>query len=318
MNSFDLLRLLAAAAVILHHCRPFSGQPPIRFFDLDPGALGVGVFFVISGYLVTGSLQRSAGVGDYVRKRLLRIEPALIVSLLITAFVVGAMVTSLPLGEYLRRPEVYLYVLRNALLYPVTYDLPGVFTHNPIAAVNPSLWTLRLEFTCYLGLAALGVMKLLRLWIVLVLASVAALAVAALTFLWPQAMATDAGRMALVGAQYGFLFLAGAALWLHGRSPPMWALLSASFLITPLWILGLPVAVILLGRLRGPRLPADISYGLYIYACPVQQVLAMSGPVGIWPSLLITTPLAVASWFLIEKPVLRLKTVRAAPAASAP
>lgn len=306
MNSFDLLRLLAAVAVIVHHTRPLRGEPALRFFHLDFGALGVGVFFVISGYLVTASLLRSASLSDYLKKRLLRIEPALVVSLALTALVLGAAETTLPLGDYLRRPQVYLFVLRNALLYPVTYRLPGVFEHNPIADVNPSLWTLRLEFTCYLGLAALGGLGLARKWVLAALAGVAAATVAALVLVWPQAAGPWWGHVLLVGSQFGFLFLAGAFLQLAGR-PPLWTLASLAFLATPMWILGLPAPVIILGELRSRRLPADVSYGLYIYAAPVQQALAAAGALTFVASLALTLPLAAASWFLVERPALRFK-----------
>lgn len=318
MNSFDLLRLLSAVAVILHHVGPLSGQPALRLAYTDFGALGVGAFFVISGYLVTPSLQRSATIGDYLKKRLLRIEPALIVSLVLTSLVLGAMVTTLPLGAYFSNPQVYLYILQNALLYPTTYDLPGVFTANPVTAVNPSLWTLRLEFTCYLGLAALALARLLRLRIVLGLAAAAALTVLALGVIWPTLAATGAARIGLTAAEFGFLFLAGAAIHLSGRRPPLWSLLTAGFLLTPMWILGLPALVIWLGELRSPRLPADISYGLYIYAGPVQQALAMAGGLSFWASLALTAPVAVASWFLVERPALRLKPKPAAAAREPP
>ena len=307
MNSFDLLRLLAAVAVIFHHVRPFSGEPAIRIFSLDFGALGVGVFFVISGYLVTGSFQRSDGLWDYVKKRLLRIEPALFVSLVVTALGLGAAVTTLPLGEYFSRPEVWLYVLKNALLYPVTYDLPGVFETNPLSEVNPSLWTLRFEFTCYLALAALGAAGLLRKGVLAALAVAMALLAFCLSVLRPDLAAAGAPRMALIGAQFGFLFVAGALVKLLGRPLPLWTLASVGFLATPMWILGLPALVILLGEVKSVRLPADVSYGLYIYACPLQQILVMSGALSFWASVAVTLPLAVASWFLVERPALRLK-----------
>ncbi len=157
MNSFDLLRLLAAAAVVFHHVAPLSGRPAQRLFSTDFGELGVGVFFVISGYLVTASWRRTPRLWTFLKKRLLRIEPALVASLAVTALVLGAFATTLPPADYFRAPQVWLYVVRNALLYPVTYELPGVFTHNPLpAVVNGSLWTLRLEFSFYLGVAALG------------------------------------------------------------------------------------------------------------------------------------------------------------------
>jgi peptidoglycan/LPS O-acetylase OafA/YrhL len=307
VNSFDWLRLLAAGMVIYHHLYPLSGRAPAAFFAADYGALGVGIFFVISGYLVSGSLARSATLGDYLKKRLLRIEPGLIVSLLVTALVLGATVTTLPMGAYFASPQVWLYVAKNALLYPTDYALPGVFTANPFpAVVNGSLWTLRLEFSCYLALAVLAAMNLLRPNIVAVLAGLAAAGLVALHLVWPA----QAGwlRLADVAVLNGYLFLGGVWLNLSGKPPPWWALAAGVLLLmTPLWALGLPAVVLGLGRIEAPRLPADLSYGLYIYAFPVQQILAAHGALSLWASVALTLPFAAASWFLVEKPALRFK-----------
>ena len=316
LNSFDWLRLLAAAMVIHHHVYPLSGRTAPSFFFADYGALGVGIFFVISGYLVSGSLARSATLGDYIKKRLLRIEPGLIVSLLVTALALGATVTTLPLAQYLTSPQLWLYVAKNTLLYPVEYTLPGVFAANPFpAVVNGSLWTLRLEFSCYLALAALAAVKLLRPRVVTVLVLIAAAGLVALHLIWPP----EAGwlRLADVAVLNGFLFLGGVWLHLHGKPPPWWVVAASLLLLaTPLWALGLPAVVLGLGRLAAPKLPADLSYGLYIYAFPLQQVLAMHGMLSLWTAMAATLPFAAASWFLIEKPALRFKPKAVRPVAT--
>ncbi|MDB5424480.1 MAG: acyltransferase 3 [Phenylobacterium sp.] len=309
MNSFDLLRLAAAIAVIYDHVAPLSGRPVQRLFSTSAAELGVGVFFVISGYLVAASWRRAPDLRRFLGKRLLRIEPALIVSLAVTALVLGAFATSLPLADYLRTPAVWLYVVRNALLYPVTYALPGVFAHNPLPdQVNGALWTLRLEFTCYLGLAALGLAGLLTRRVVAGLAGAAAAVFGVLHVLRPDLAAEGPLRLAGIAAMFGFLFLAGAFLNLRDKPVPAWAAIaSAPLILTPLWILGLPAVVVAVGSLRSVRLPGDISYGLYIYAFPLQQILAGAGHLSFAASLAVTAPFAIASWLLVEKPALRLK-----------
>lgn len=307
MNSFDWLRLLAAGMVIFHHLYALSGRAPPMVFAADYGALGVGVFFVVSGYLVCGSLRRSASLGDYLKKRLLRIGPGLVVSLLVTALVLGPFVTTLSLRDYFASPQVWLYVVRNALLYPVDYALPGVFAANPFpGVVNGSLWTLRLEFSGYLGLAVLAALGLLRPAVVTGLATLAAAAFVVLHLAWPA----QAGwlRLADLAALNGYLFLAGAWLDLRGKPLAWWApAIGLLLLATPLWMLGLPAVVLAVARTPAPRLPADLSYGLYIYAFPLQQILAAHGALTLWASLAATAPFAAASWFLVEKPALRLK-----------
>lgn len=312
-NSFDLLRLLAATTVIAFHASALAGHTPWSMDQINLGALGVGAFFVISGYLVTDSRLRSASLGAFLAKRVLRIEPGLIASLIVTALVLGAFATSLPLGEYLRRREVYLYVAKNALLYPADYGLPRVFEHNPLPmVVNGSLWTLRVEFTLYLGLGLLGAVGLLRTAVMGALAlgfAGAALILQAAPGVVPSALA----HPGLIGSQYAFLFCAGALLRLIDRSLPAWTLASAFLLFTPAWMLGLPILVIWLGNRPSIRLPADLSYGLYIYAFPIQQWLASHGQLSVWTSLAATLPFAAASWLLVEGPALRLKRAGLAP-----
>jgi peptidoglycan/LPS O-acetylase OafA/YrhL len=238
---------------------------------------------------------------------MLRIEPALIAALIVTAFVFGAFVTHLPLGEYLRRKEVYLYVAKNALLYPTAYGLPGVFEHNPVPiVVNGSLWTLRVEFTLYLGLGLLGSVRLLRPTIVTALT----VFFACTTFVLqtaPGLAATVLIHNGPIGSRCAFLFCAGALIRLVDRPLPGWTLASAFLLFTPAWMLGLPILVVWLGNRPSVRLPADLSYGLYIYAFPVQQVLASHGLLSFWTSLAGTLPFAALSWFLVEAPAQRLK-----------
>jgi peptidoglycan/LPS O-acetylase OafA/YrhL len=67
-NNFDLLRILAATQVLGFHL--------VGHFGLDVGYLhileampGVPIFFVISGYLVSDSLERSKSIGQYFRAR---------------------------------------------------------------------------------------------------------------------------------------------------------------------------------------------------------------------------------------------------------
>src|SRR4051812_27001825 len=112
--SFDLMRLAAALLVVVSHTFPLTGRPPLRIWGVeDLGALGVSIFFVISGYLVSASYVRDPK--SYLVKRLLRIEPGLIASLVVTVLALSA-VTTAPPAEYW--PAAGLYVLRNALLYP--------------------------------------------------------------------------------------------------------------------------------------------------------------------------------------------------------
>jgi peptidoglycan/LPS O-acetylase OafA/YrhL len=200
---------------VVSHTFPLSGEPPLTIRGVeDLGALGVSVFFVISGFLVTGSYQRDPK--SYLLKRILRIEPGLIVSLVLTV-VLLAFVTTAPQAEYWRGAT--LYVVRNALLYPATYELPGVFADAPHAGVvNGVLWTLRLEFTFYL------VLMLIRanLKLVVALAGLCAGAWLSLVVTTPGWADEQWSRIAVLAGRNGFLFFAGSALWLTRAKVPLW------------------------------------------------------------------------------------------------
>lgn len=296
--NFDLMRLVAALLVVVSHTFPLAGQAPLRIMGVeDLGALGVAVFFVISGYLVSASYERDPK--SYLFKRILRIEPGLIASLVVTVGLL-AFVTTAPAAEYW--PAAAMYVVRNALLYPATYALPGVFQDVPMAGVvNGVLWTLRLEFTFYVVLLLIRA----RLSLVLALTAICAVVTVTMTFTHPDWADEKLTRVLFLGARSGLLFFAGAAIQLSRRRVPLW-LGGASVVAFPLLgPLALPTAV--LGLARPGKLPADLSYGVYIYAFPLQQMLAAQGQLNVLTAVLAVLPFAAASWFLVEKPSLRLK-----------
>ena len=292
------MRLIAALLVVVSHTFPLSGQPALRIWGVeDLGALGVSIFFAISGYLVSASYLRDPKT--YLAKRLLRIEPGLIASLVVTVVALG-FVTTAPAQVYW--PQAALYVLRNALLYPATYELPGVFQAVPMpGVVNGVLWTLRLEFSFYL------VLMLVRARRGPVLALVAACAVVwlAMTFATPEWAAERPTRIAFLVARNGLLFFAGAALQILSVRVPMWLGGLSALAFPLLGPLALPTAVV--GLARPGKLPADLSYGVYIYAFPIQQLLEAHGQLNLATAVLSVLPFAAASWFLVEKPAQALK-----------
>ena len=296
--NFDVMRLIAALLVVVSHTFPLAGQPALTIRGVeDLGALGVSVFFVISGYLVAASYVRDPK--SYLLKRVLRIEPGLIASLVVTV-VLLSFVTTAPQAEYWRAGA--LYVVRNALLYPATYELPGVFEGVAMAGVvNGVLWTLRLEFTFYLVLWAIRA----RLALVLGLLAACTAVFVVMTFTHPNWADDRVTRIAFLAARNGLLFFAGAAVQLLGWRIPVW--LGAGSVVAFPFIgpLALPTAV--LGLARPGKLPADLSYGVYIYAFPLQQLLAAYGQLNVATAVLAVVPFALMSWFLIERPALKLK-----------
>jgi peptidoglycan/LPS O-acetylase OafA/YrhL len=331
-NNVQLLRLAAAAAVLLFHCYAltdrWTSEPLWRLApELNFGALGVKMFFVISGFLVTQSWLARRRLDQFVVARMLRIYPALLAATLWTIALAAAS-SQLPWPAFLSRPQTGDYLWRTAFGYEVRDRLPGAFAHNPFPdAVNGSLWTLPVELRLYLALAVAGVAGLLArrvAWLV------AGAAICVAVSLWPNLLsAVFAGPPGRVVAELTVLFALGsvAYAWRDALPVSIAAALVAIALIA--WNpSGLPrgplfaplLAYVLLVVAYHPRLVwpgynrvGDYSYGLYVYAFPLQQTIVQRMP-GIEPLALFAwafpAVLAVAalSWHALEQPALGLKS----------
>ncbi len=321
-NRLDLIRLLAALTVLLIHSIPIYGLKNHLFPQIGlAGEMAVMVFFTISGYLITGSYLASRSLKPFLLNRSLRIFPGLI-GVTLCSIALGAALTSLPLHTYLHDPATWHY-LQNILLYPQVGTLPGVFETNPIPlALNGSLWTLRIEFTMYLLIPVLAFLRLLTperiLWIV------AAFWIAfnhVLNLPYPPLVFY---MESLAIAKFGISFMLGSALYLWRdritlRADIAWLcliLLTGSFKTPSVGfatLLLIPYPTLYFGlqpsRWRFP----DISYGVYIFAFPLQQtymqLIGRSLP-PVWFPLTVIPCVgicALLSWYGIEKPMLRLK-----------
>lgn len=341
-NNFNLLRMVAAAAVLFSHCFALTSgsgeaEPLRRTLGMTPGTIAVDVFFVASGFLVTASLLGSGSLAAYLRARALRIFPALWVATLLTVLAAALCLAAVPAVELLAQRGTRSYLLKNlTLLFGVRTTLPGVLENVPFAGVlNGSLWTLPYELRLYLALAGLWLLLPRRAAeLGLAVPLLAASCMAAHLLLGPE-RSSD-------GLRFTALFMAGAALQLWRERVRLDArgvgaalvLLAASALwhvraFHVAYHLLLPWLVVVLahapcGPLRAYNRVGDYSYGTYIYAFPVQQACIAAVPGltawGLLPlSLAATLALAVLSWHLVEKPALRLKRRRTdSPAAAQP
>lgn len=328
-NNFDALRLLAAALVIWGHQYALMGQSVPLIWHNEPGAVGVVIFFAISGYLVSLSWQSDPHFWRFIMRRTLRIWPGLCAAVLLCAAVIGLWATTLPAPEYVRHPATWDYLAN--LWLQTRYGLPGVFEHNPLPhSVNGPLWTIPLEVACYLCLAGIGILGLAhRRWSAPIVFIALALALQWRYSPPPgQPMPTWS-----FGLQYGMVFALGASLaaWKNSWETHRWAttlLLCAGLIALHLWgplpfagqapLLGLAVLVVVWGTASTPLLNraghwGDFSYGLYIYAFPVQQILVwyfanqLEFGMALFLGLFITLALAATSWHLLEKPALAFK-----------
>src|SRR5438067_7133713 len=184
-NNFDALRLIAALSVVFSHAfliaEGSEANEPFVWLTGNQcilGLVGVFVFFIISGYLVTESWCRSPAPGRFAMRRFLRIYPGLAVNIAVCAFVLGPLVTALPLQAYVAGPELREFLAKALTLDPGPLALPGVlFADTSVGLhINGSLWTLRYEAMMYLTVVVLGMARLLRLstCILLMMAGIAA------------------------------------------------------------------------------------------------------------------------------------------------
>lgn len=327
-DNFTLLRLCAALLVIYGHCFALALNPQAQLDVVGrlvggtyTGSIGVEMFFFISGLFVTHSWLRKPDLMHFVRARALRLIPALACCLLLTVYVLGPLLTELPLASYFNDPRTSDYLKTNLKFGEMAYALPGVFLQTQQAGVvNGSLWSLPLELRCYVALAIAAVLGLgSKRWL-------SNLCLALLAIRFAGSWVRHEGVFEHEYQKLFPYFLLGAACAMNARWVPLhggWLLLSllatwlshGTYLFHPL--LGLSICYFCLWFGYCPRLPrvdrfGDLSYGSYLYGYPVQQTLVTLFP--LWtphllflPAVLVVLPIAAASWWLIERPALRLK-----------
>jgi peptidoglycan/LPS O-acetylase OafA/YrhL len=331
-NNLGALRLLFAILVILSHSYSLAdgervGEPLSRVFEtMSFGKLGVDGFFLISGYLIVKSAQQSQTALAFLWKRVLRIYPGYIVAYLLCIAIsplVGGDLASLRANEMLAGV---------VFMYPP--EVAGSFAGTPHPMLNGSMWTIAYEFRCYLLVLAVWSIGLLERRLVLLVATAGLTALAAAhADIWgwfPPRLLPLLGNPDL-GLTFAAIFGCGALFYLYrdrvrydGRLAALAAVALALALSSRhlaeagvavfggylLFWFAFKVKSSVLARIGSHT---DLSYGIYLYAWPVQKLLIWVSPeVPPWLVFLEATAiaglLAYASWRLVEKPFLGLKT----------
>ncbi len=327
-DNFLLLRFLAASLVIYGHGGAVTAGLGMHdvFLTLGwgiySGKIAVYIFFAVSGFMITGSFLRRQHLANFLWARVLRIFPAYLFCLVLSAYLLGAFYTTYPPSSYLTDRGLPHYIFQNLRLHsPMVWNLPGVFTGNPkTATVNGAIWTLPAEFRMYLWIGLVGVLGILsRRWLFSLLLG----AVAGLTIVYPHRdiLLIPASYFGLAG-----MFGLGAVCYVHRQHIPVgWAYAAAAALLayllrdTPLYAFTFGLALVEFSMAFAYCTPwygfnrfGDYSYGIYLWGYPMQQVVAHHFP-GLSPNLnaACAFPLAVAmgivSWTVVEKPALALK-----------
>lgn len=327
-NNFQLIRFVAALAVITFHSfalvRDFGNDPLRRITGVtDLGALGVQMFFFVSGFLVTKSWSERHSLRAFTAARVLRIYPALVLATLF-GIALAAGSSALPLGEFLSHPQTLSYAIHNATGWSLRDALPGAFPANPFAgAINGSLWTLPIELRLYVGVAILGLVGILTRRVLLAAAIALLVAIVAFDPSWFP-LEPNIGIVHYLALLFGLGALAFAWRDAIRLSIPLAVAIIALMLWNPAhWTPG-PAYCALLGYVllvvayhpalewRAFNRLGDYSYGLYVYAFPIQQTviesIGSSSPLAIFAtSLPLCLCMAAASWHLVERPCLSMK-----------
>lgn len=335
-NNFNLIRVVAASAVLVTHsfALTWKHEPFLRTLGMTMGTWALDAFFLISGFLVTSSLLSRQSTIEFIWARILRIYPALVVMVLLTVFLLGPSFTTLSLSSYFSSPETHIYLAQCASLVAGVADfLPGVFQSARYPyPVNGSLWSLPVELYLYATWALLWLFLLIASsdraaifkaivvgWAVIAFG----LLIADHFFFHAVDRTTRVIPLFLVGAAFYVLrdyiilsrwlfypLLAGVLLATSNKD-----LFFVVYIFSIAYIL-LYLAYVPSGFVRRYNNLGDYSYGIYLYAYPVQQSVAAIVPgISVEKMIIlsgaITLLLAFLSWHLLERWAIGLKEFRA-------
>ena len=325
-NNFDFLRFSAALIVLIGHCINLLGKKNFSWFV---SISGVYIFFIISGFLVTKSWCDNPNIFLFLKKRILRIFPALIAVVLFTALILGPIVTTLPLKEYFTNSMFFDY-FKNIFLYEIYHLLPGVFENNPLnESVNASLWTLPLEFFMYCLIALFGITKILNkknFHFIFIVFSTLLLYILTHFFIVKNTYTKSVDLLTLFFiSSYFYVYREKIVLSFKLFSICLIIFIIGivvsyriAYVIEYFRLISLPYIIIYIAYCKLPHINnfgkyGDFSYGIYIWAYPVSQTL-----IYFWLDkfniftyivsvVLVTLFIAVLSFKFIERPALKLK-----------
>ncbi len=333
-NNFHFLRFLFAVFVVISHAYPLSGgsEKSQWIYEITNGQIvlariGLDGFFIISGFFIFQSLSRSNTILNYYKKRFLRLFPALFVVLLLTLLLLVPFVYEgqVPL---LRNKDIYTYLPNNISLYKFQAVIKGVFDHNAYHSINGSLWTIRYEFSLYVALSFLYIFrknkKIVKGLIII------CFTILLITFNFFIKRFSGSSILGMNGYEIldlGTFFVGGsllAAFNFHKFKNKLLLPIVLLALVFSIYFnfyslvkhIFLPIAIILTGYIKIPLLVnfnkiGDMSYGIYIYSFPIQQILVYYFKLSVYQlmfySLIISIIFGYLSWHLIEKRALAYK-----------
>lgn len=323
-NNFDFMRFVAALAVIFSHSfdvAPGEKEPLLNFSHdiFSIGSISVAIFFIISGMLISQSFDRSDSFLTFARARVLRIYPALIVIIILSVFIIGPIFTTLSTSQYFHDLTTFRY-LKNMLAIHINYTLPGVFPVNHLPNIfNASLWSLPQEIGCYFLIAVVGFLFTKKYVQAFIIGIIILLVYRQVLFAEHVQNVYYFGLGALI-----YVFRNKIIINKYAGILSFFAFIANLYfntnMISAYIITGITLGYFILysGFIKTTHLKnwskgGDFSYGLYIWAFPIQQIVYLRFPTfnpyyNFLVSSCLTLVMAYISWHLVEKHALKLKT----------
>jgi peptidoglycan/LPS O-acetylase OafA/YrhL len=338
-NSFDFLRLLLAVIVVYGHSWTYGfgkGSEALKILDMHGelafGGFAVYGFFALSGFLITGSLLRSKGLGDFFYKRFVRIFPGFWACLFVLAFVIAPWLYYSVNGEFWsyyssHYKEALSYFWQNITLEVRQGSISNILKKNFVGTFNDPFWSLILEFRAYIFVAVLYKLGVFRKYFgVVAVAILMCLSYYMVVFVpwfreWFSIWVGDY-KIACLFAY----FMVGSVIYLF-KDKIIWdwkifVLLTAIIVLCininqfalfgPIWLgYSLMFLAIVLPFKNLSHKIGDWSFGVYIYSAPIQQLLTSFefSKNGYWIYVLASITLSLLagflSWNIVEKHFLK-------------
>lgn len=317
----DLIKYVAAVLVIYSHSYNLSqnSQDILSVYSNNAitfGGIGVSILFAFSGYYIANSLRKK-GSNHYIYNRLKRMIPSLFLVVILSTFVLGPLITTNSIIDYLTNKSTYLYLL-NIVFVPI-HNLPGVFLGNIFnSTVNGSLWTMGVQFGCYIFLLFACKIKFLsdkkKIYYILL----SGLFVGTV-FLCSKILGMEILKMAIRPV---LVFCVGALLNMieYNKNNKLLYfsifLTLACFIINNKYLINFSVVVLLPFiliwlisncsiRVNRKVLSCVIlsSYELYLVGFPIQQLICylFGGSMNIFTNFVISLPISIVMAIMVKK-----------------
>ncbi len=326
-NNFNILRFIFASLVIVSHAPEIQDGSRKNelltnmFGTISFGELAVDSFFILSGYLILKSWIENPNLVRFLKSRIFRIYPGFIVASLVCVFIVGP-----AYGESNYLSEFRILSFLKSIVTLQQPNTPPVFFGSHFPVVNGAMWTIYYEFTCYLLVLLLGLIGFYKQRYSLFI----------LTLLLTGLFLLNKGSILELGkvqpyVRLGMIFLYGACFYFY-REYIHWRFKFSTYSLCIVFVLLFShsfaevaigifwgYSVIYFANTQGKlllfnKLP-DVSYGIYLYAWPITKVIYQEWPnINVFLCMAITLFISIlfgmVSWHVIEKPFIKLKSVR--------